>query len=174
MLWLQKREPDRPWADLPIHVPEQVRVFFAAAIYSEVGDRATYLFWTDRWLHEQCIADVAPLAVIAVRSRCHCCKETQEENSGRSPHHMHGSQTYKGLALLGSSLTISYGTSYLTLCCSLKWKIDTYGDLLQMGNIPLNLLMRAYFGDLFLSGHGKNLEDLGTAWMSFLFVVGCS
>ena len=68
-LWLQKTEPDRPWADLPIHIPEQVRVFFAAALYSEVGDGAATLFWTDRWLHVQCIADVAPrfFAVIAVR-----------------------------------------------------------------------------------------------------------
>jgi hypothetical protein len=70
-LWLQKTEPDRPWAALPIHVPEQVRVFFAAAIYSEVGDGATTLFWTDKWLHGQCIADVAPrlFAAVAVRRR---------------------------------------------------------------------------------------------------------
>jgi len=70
-LWLQKTEPDRPWADLPIQVPEQVRVFFAAAIYSEVGDGATTLFWTDKWLHGQCIADVAPrlFAAVAIRRR---------------------------------------------------------------------------------------------------------
>jgi hypothetical protein len=73
-LWLQKTEPDRPWEDLPIHIPEQVRVVFAAAIYSEVGDRAV-LFWTDRWLHGQCIADVAPrfFTVIAVRRRKKQC-----------------------------------------------------------------------------------------------------
>ena len=35
-IWLQKTEPHRPWADLPIQVPEQVRAFFAMAIYSEV------------------------------------------------------------------------------------------------------------------------------------------
>jgi len=57
---LQKTEPNRPWADFNIHVPDQIKAFFAAAVYSEVGDGATTLFWTDRWLHGQSIADLAP------------------------------------------------------------------------------------------------------------------
>ena len=71
MVWLQKTEPDRRWADLTIHVPGQVRAFFAAAIYSEVGNGAATLFWTDRWLHGQSIADLAPrlFATISVRRR---------------------------------------------------------------------------------------------------------
>jgi hypothetical protein len=156
-LWLQKTEPDRPWADLPIHVHEQVRVFFAAAIYSEVGDGATTLFWTDRWLHGQCIADVAPrlFAVIAVRRRKkRTLKEALTNRAWISD--------IRGAHMLGSSLNISsYGTSYLTLSCSLKWKIYMYGDLLQMVNILLNQLMRAYFWDLFFSGHGKKFGRLG-------------
>jgi hypothetical protein len=40
----KKIEPHRPWANLRIHVPEQVRAFFAVAIYSEVGDGANTLF----------------------------------------------------------------------------------------------------------------------------------
>lgn len=59
-LWLQKIEPNRPWAHRPIHVPDQVRAFFAMATISEVGDGAHTLFWTDRWLEGQCIADLAP------------------------------------------------------------------------------------------------------------------
>ena len=53
------------------HVPGQVRAFFAAAIYSEVGNGAATLFWTDRWLHGQSIADLAPrlFATISVRRR---------------------------------------------------------------------------------------------------------
>jgi hypothetical protein len=70
-VWLQKTEPDRPWAALPIHVPVQVREFFAAAIYSEVGDGAKTLFWTDRWLYGQSISDLAPqlFATVTVRRR---------------------------------------------------------------------------------------------------------
>jgi len=56
-VWLKKTEPHRP---LPIHVPEQVRAFFKVAVYSEVGDGTKTLFWTDRWLHGHCIADLAP------------------------------------------------------------------------------------------------------------------
>ena len=59
-VWLQKTEPNRPWADFNIHVPDQIKAFFAAAVYSEVSYGATTLFWTDRWLHGQSIADLAP------------------------------------------------------------------------------------------------------------------
>ena len=31
------------------------------AVYFEVGDGTKTLFWTDRWLHGQCIADLVPL-----------------------------------------------------------------------------------------------------------------
>ena len=51
---------NRAASNLPIHVPEQVRAFFKVAVYSEVGDGTKTLFWTDRWLHGQCIADLAP------------------------------------------------------------------------------------------------------------------
>jgi hypothetical protein len=114
-LWLKKTEPDRPWVDLPIQVPEQVRVFFAAAIYSEVGDGATTLFWTDKWLHGKCIADVAPrlFAAVAIRRRK---KRTYRKPSPT----MHGFQIYRGLALLLSLIFSAYGTSYQTLSCSLK------------------------------------------------------
>jgi hypothetical protein len=45
--------------------------FFAVAIYSEVGDGTTTLFWTDRWIHGQSIADLATrlLATIIARRR---------------------------------------------------------------------------------------------------------
>jgi hypothetical protein len=46
-VWLQKTEPHRPWANLPIQVPEQVRAVFAVAVYSEVGDGTKTLFWKD-------------------------------------------------------------------------------------------------------------------------------
>ena len=59
-VWLQKTEPHRPWANLPIHVLEQASAFFKVVVYSEVGDGTKTLFWTDRWLHGQCIADLAP------------------------------------------------------------------------------------------------------------------
>jgi hypothetical protein len=70
-VWLQKTEPNRPWTNFNIHVPEQIKAFFAVAVFSKVGDETTTLFWTDRWLHGQSIADLEPrlLVVIPVRKR---------------------------------------------------------------------------------------------------------
>lgn len=77
-LWLQKTEPNHPWADFNIIVPEQIRAFFSIAVYSEVGDGANTLFWTDRWLHGQSIADLAPRFLAIVPSR-RCKKRTVQE-----------------------------------------------------------------------------------------------
>ena len=55
--------------NLPIQVPEQVRAFFAVAVYSEVGDGTKTLFWTDRWLHGQCITDLAPRLFAVIPKR---------------------------------------------------------------------------------------------------------
>jgi hypothetical protein len=68
-LWLQKTEPDRPWAHLQIQVPEQAKAFFAVAVSSEVGDGAHTLFWTDRWLHGRCIQELAPRLFAAIPKR---------------------------------------------------------------------------------------------------------
>ena len=67
--WLQKTEPHRPWAALPIQLPDQVKDFFSVAVASEIGDGANTLFWSDRWLHGQCIADLAPRLFAAVSKR---------------------------------------------------------------------------------------------------------
>jgi hypothetical protein len=49
-LWLAKTETNRPWASLAIHVPKKVKDFFSMAMQTELGNGATTLFWTDRWL----------------------------------------------------------------------------------------------------------------------------
>jgi hypothetical protein len=58
--WLQKIEPYRPWASLPFHVPRKNREFLKVAMHSEVGNGASTLFWSDRWIGGQRVADVAP------------------------------------------------------------------------------------------------------------------
>ena len=59
-LWLQKTDLGRPWASLPIQVPNKARAFFSMALVSMVGDGSNTLFWNDRWLHGTRIADIAP------------------------------------------------------------------------------------------------------------------
>lgn len=59
-LWLQKTEPEKPWAFFPIQVHHSVEVFFSIAIVSEVGNGQNLLFWTDRWLHGQSLDKLVP------------------------------------------------------------------------------------------------------------------
>ena len=59
-LWLQKTEPNRPWCSLPIQVPDKARAFFSMVLTSKVGNGANTLFWTDKWIHGQKIADLVP------------------------------------------------------------------------------------------------------------------
>lgn len=46
-----------------------MRAFFSVAVNSIVGDGANTIFWTDRWLHGQCIADLAPRLFGAIPKR---------------------------------------------------------------------------------------------------------
>ena len=52
-LWLQKNEPEKAWAFLPIKAAPQVKAFFAAAVVTVVGNGKNTLFWTDRWMAGQ-------------------------------------------------------------------------------------------------------------------------
>jgi hypothetical protein len=48
-----------------------VQAFFSIAVVSEIGNGAATLFWTDRWIYGQIIADLAPqvLALVSKRKR---------------------------------------------------------------------------------------------------------
>jgi hypothetical protein len=86
MRWilLQKTEPNRPWAHLPVHVPDQVKAFFTVATISEVGNGEHTLFWTDRWLHGQCIAELAPQLFAAIPKRRIKRRTVQEALTNRA------------------------------------------------------------------------------------------
>jgi hypothetical protein len=68
-LWLYKTQPDKPWAEFDIQVHPNVVALFSASVCSIVGDGSTTLFWSDRWLHGQCISDLAPSLVSRVPKR---------------------------------------------------------------------------------------------------------
>jgi hypothetical protein len=52
---------------LEVQVLDQVHAFFAVAMISEVWNGAGTLFWTDWWLHEQQLADLAPSLLLPSR-----------------------------------------------------------------------------------------------------------
>lgn len=68
-LWMEKTQPDRPWGLLRVHIPEPARAMFAVSVATTLGDGRTTLFWTDKWVHGQAIADLAPALMQFVRRR---------------------------------------------------------------------------------------------------------
>jgi hypothetical protein len=66
---------------LEVQVPDQVCAFFTVDMITEVGNGAGTLFWTDRWLRGQRLADLAPLfAAILQRKRQQRMVETALQN----------------------------------------------------------------------------------------------
>ncbi|WVZ89347.1 hypothetical protein U9M48_035768 [Paspalum notatum var. saurae] len=77
-LWLQKTDSDRPWAGLPVQVSRHAQALFAAAIQINLGDGEDVLFWTDRWLFGNSVAELAPSLVLAVSKKARkCCTVAQ-------------------------------------------------------------------------------------------------
>jgi hypothetical protein len=49
-LWLQRVEPERLWAALPVKADPVLVAFFQASICCMVSDRKSTRFWSDPWL----------------------------------------------------------------------------------------------------------------------------
>jgi predicted lipid carrier protein YhbT len=52
--------PSKPWHGLPLPIDDKVRALFAASVVFHLGDGERLLFWTDRWLGDNCFKDLAP------------------------------------------------------------------------------------------------------------------
>lgn len=68
-LWLKKTDPNLPWASFNLSVHKCAQAFFSIAVVSEVGNGAATFFWSDRWIHGQRIADLAPQVLATVSKR---------------------------------------------------------------------------------------------------------
>jgi hypothetical protein len=67
--WLRRIDNSRPWASFPIKLGRHVEALVHAATTATLGDGRKLLFWTDRWLAGQSIADLAPSVLAAVNPR---------------------------------------------------------------------------------------------------------
>jgi len=67
--WLRKSEPSKPWASLPFQVSKEVDGLISMAVYTDVGNGASTLFWKDRWLEGKNIEEVAPKILSLVSKR---------------------------------------------------------------------------------------------------------
>ncbi|GJN12793.1 hypothetical protein PR202_ga31105 [Eleusine coracana subsp. coracana] len=68
-LWAQKTAPGRPWAGLEIPIHPHARALFDISIITQVGNGRSTLFWSDRWLHDCSLGDIAPEVVASVPQR---------------------------------------------------------------------------------------------------------
>ena len=57
---------------------------FSITVHAEVGNGARVLFWTDRWLHGQCIADLAPRLFSAIPKKRVKQRTVQEAFTNRA------------------------------------------------------------------------------------------
>jgi hypothetical protein len=68
-IWLQKTDSSRPWADLPIQSNWFLDKLCSLAMACMVGDGQSTLFWHDKWLMGQRIADLGPQVFSLVPKR---------------------------------------------------------------------------------------------------------
>ncbi|WVZ54094.1 LOW QUALITY PROTEIN: hypothetical protein U9M48_004954 [Paspalum notatum var. saurae] len=68
-LWMQKTDTSRPWAGMPIHIPNNARALFNVVVETIVGNGESTKFWSDRWLQGKTAAEVAPDSIKLVPKR---------------------------------------------------------------------------------------------------------
>jgi hypothetical protein len=83
-LWLQRTDPDRAWAALPVHIEPEVRQLFEASVLVQVGNDAKTVFWTDCWLDGEAVVDMAPVLASLVGARMKKTRTVQEAISNRA------------------------------------------------------------------------------------------
>jgi hypothetical protein len=67
--WLQMTEPEKPWAQIQLHVCKEVQSLISMTVVTTIGDGSNTLFWKDRWLNGKSIIDIAPAILAMVPTR---------------------------------------------------------------------------------------------------------
>ena len=125
-LWLQKTEPNRPWAAFQIQVHHAVKAFFRVPIVLEVGNGKNIIFWTDRWVHGQSLDQLVPNLFGSINNKARkrkCLKPLMRWN---------GCRTYGASVLQYPCWENLWrcGIFSQILLCSLKLMIPIYGNSL--------------------------------------------
>ena len=63
-LWLEKTEPNKPWAAFPMSINKNAQALFSMALTTTVGSGSQTKFWTDRWLNGKSIELLAPIFLL--------------------------------------------------------------------------------------------------------------
>jgi hypothetical protein len=76
--WLQKTDPQRPWAQFQIQTGREVQRLLDMAVVTVIGDGSDMLFWKDRWLDGRKVKDIAPSIYAMVPKRVINRRRTSE------------------------------------------------------------------------------------------------
>ncbi|XBI06650.1 hypothetical protein VPH35_134643 [Triticum aestivum] len=76
--WLRRTDSSRPWQGLNLTPDRNVQQAFNSLVKWKLGDGAQILFWKDRWINGACIAEVAPLIVLKVKTQVRNRRVVQE------------------------------------------------------------------------------------------------
>jgi hypothetical protein len=135
-LWLKKTDSYRPWVDLPIQVPSNVRSFFSVVLVSVVGNGANTLFWVNKWINGKKVVDIAPRLICTIPKRIINKRTVQEAMVNR-----------RWIGDIRGALTAGALIDYLHLwealadsTCILILKIGTFSPQHQMVFTRLNCL----------------------------------
>lgn len=88
-LWLQRTDPDKPWAAFNIQVHDCAKALFTMSVKTEVGDGSTTLFWTHRWIAGKSVEEIAPSLLRHVKK-----KRNGPEQCSKLWRRMHGYEIY--------------------------------------------------------------------------------
>jgi hypothetical protein len=67
--WLRRTDDSRPWQGLSLTSDPKARAVFRSFAKLEVGNGNKLLFWHDKWIHDSCVEDIAPLVFESVATR---------------------------------------------------------------------------------------------------------
>lgn len=59
--WAVRTDQSRTWTDLPSTSDRTTQALFRAATMTAVGDGAATMFWTDSWIQDCCVQQIAPM-----------------------------------------------------------------------------------------------------------------
>jgi len=146
------------YVDFPIRVSKCPTYGFWVLLLLKTQARwwwSSSLFWTDRWLHGRCIADIAPHLFALIPKR-RANKRTVLEG--------HTNQTWI-LDLQGALCLMWNSLSSATLCLmwnySLVWRILIFGNSAQVDSIQQNWHIGVYSRDQWDYSLGRGSGRLG-------------
>jgi hypothetical protein len=67
--WLRRTDSSRPWYGLAMLKDTEAQGVFRSLSSIKLGNGASILFWSDRWINGVMVADLAPAVVLAIGAR---------------------------------------------------------------------------------------------------------